>query len=61
MLFEKILGNINDIDNRDNYEIEKIIIKSDDLEKKILRVESVNAYGLLIYIKALVNTDATKA
>lgn len=34
MLFEKILGNINDIDNRDNYEIEKIIIKSDDLEKK---------------------------
>ena len=48
MLFEKLLGNIKDIDNKNNYEIEKIIIKSDDLEKRILRVESLsgNEYGI---------------
>lgn len=48
MLFEKVLGNIKDIDNKDSYEIEKIIVKSDDLEKKILRVKSStgNEYGI---------------
>lgn len=48
MLFEKVLGNIKDIKDKDSYEVEKIIIKSDDLEKKILRVESVNGneYGI---------------
>lgn len=48
MLFEKILGNIKDFNNKKDYEIEKIIIKSDDLEKRILRVtsENGNEYGI---------------
>lgn len=40
MLFERILGNIKEINNLDDYQIDNIVIKSDDLEKKILRVVS---------------------
>ncbi|WP_432205031.1 urease accessory protein UreE [Cetobacterium somerae] len=48
MLFEKILGNIKNIKNKEDFEIERIIIKSDDLEKRILRVHSEddNEYGI---------------
>lgn len=42
MLFTKILGNITDLEDYKNYKIDRIILKSDDLEKKILRVTTVN-------------------
>ncbi|MGL5616450.1 MAG: urease accessory protein UreE [Sarcina sp.] len=40
MLFEKILGSINDIENPEKYHLEKIYLDSDDLLKRIIRVTS---------------------
>lgn len=40
MVFNEILGNINDISSLEGYHIEKIYINNDDLTKRILRVTS---------------------
>ena len=40
MLFEKILGNVEDSENKEQYHAEKIYIDSDDLLKRIIRVTS---------------------
>ena len=37
MVFERVLGNIKDIENINNYHVEKIILKSDDLLKRIIK------------------------
>ena len=48
MGFERVLGNIKDIENINNYHVEKIILKSDDLLKRIIRVTSDHGheYGI---------------
>lgn len=48
MVFERVLGNIKDIENINNYHVEKIILKSDDLLKRIIRVTSDHGqeYGI---------------
>ena len=48
MVFERVLGNIKDIENINNYHVEKIIRKSDDLLKRIIRVTSDHGheYGI---------------
>lgn len=48
MVFERVLGNIEDIENINNYHVEKIILKSDDLLKRIIRVTSDHGheYGI---------------
>lgn len=48
MVFERVLGNIKDIENINNYHVEKIILKSDDLLKRIIRVASDHGheYGI---------------
>lgn len=48
MVFERVLGNIKDIENINNYHVEKIILKSDDLLKRIIRVKSDHGheYGI---------------
>ena len=48
MVFERVLGNIKDIENINNYHVEKIILKSDDLLKRIIRVTSDHSheYGI---------------
>lgn len=50
MIFESILGNINDIENINDFHIEIIFLDSDDLVKKILRVTSDhgNEYGIAL-------------
>lgn len=40
MVFNKILGNINSIENLEKYHIETIYVDSEDLLKRILRVTS---------------------
>lgn len=40
MLFEKILGNLDELESTDGYHLEKIYIDSDDLVKRIIRVKS---------------------
>lgn len=40
MLFEKILGNVEDLENKEHYHAEKIYLDSDDLLKRIIRVTS---------------------
>ena len=40
MIFNKILGNINELDNLENIHLEKIYISSDEAVKRILRVTS---------------------
>lgn len=54
MIFENILGNINDIENIDDFHLEVIYLDSDDLVKKIIRVRSDHnkEYGI-----ALKNTN----
>ena len=44
----RVLGNIKDIENINNYHVEKIILKSDDLLKRIIRVTSDHGheYGI---------------
>ena len=48
MIFEKILGNIRDLKNKEKFHIEKIKIKKDDLLKRIIRVKSDHGheYGI---------------
>lgn len=48
MVFERVLGNIKDIENINNYHVEKIILKSGDLLKRIIRVTSDHGheYGI---------------
>ena len=48
MVFERVLGNIKDIENIKDYHVEKIILKSDDLLKRIIRVTSDHGheYGI---------------
>lgn len=48
MIFEKILGNIKDIDDLEKFHVEVIYLDSDDLVKKIIRVTSdhENEYGI---------------
>ena len=50
MIFNQIKGNISDIDNLNNYHVEKIFINSDDTLKRILRVTSDhnNEYGITL-------------
>ena len=50
MIFNQIKGNLSDIDNLNNYHIEKIFINSDDTLKRILRVSSDhnNEYGITL-------------
>ena len=40
MIFNEIIGNINEIDNLDGYHVEIIYLNSDDMLKRILRVTS---------------------
>ena len=48
MVIERVLRNIKDIENINNYHVEKIILKSDDLLKRIIRVTSDHGheYGI---------------
>ncbi len=48
MVFERVLGNIKDIENIKNFHVEKIILKSDDSIKRIIRVTSDHGheYGI---------------
>ncbi|EJT6665869.1 urease accessory protein UreE [Clostridium perfringens] len=48
MIFEEVIGNINDIENLSDFHIEVIYLDSDDLSKRILRVISDhdNEYGI---------------
>lgn len=50
MIFEEVVGNVADIPNVDDYEIETIALPYDDLNKDILRVTSDagNDYGISI-------------
>ena len=50
MIFNQKKGNIRDIENINNYHIEKIFINSDDTLKRILRVTSDhnNEYGIAL-------------
>lgn len=50
MIFNKILGNINELDNLENTHLEKIYISSDDAVKRILRVNSDHnhEYGIAL-------------
>lgn len=54
-VFEKIQGNINDLNNIENYHIETIILKPEALKKAIQRVKSDhgNEYGIRIDRNAL--------
>ena len=48
MVFERVLGNIKDIENIKDFHVEKIILKSDDVVKRIIRVTSDHGheYGI---------------
>lgn len=50
MIFDKVLGNINEIDNLNSYHIEKIHLNSEDMLKRIIRVTSDhnNEYGITL-------------
>lgn len=50
MIFNQVLGNINDIKNTENLHIEKIYINSEDTLKRILRVNSDHnhEYGIAL-------------
>lgn len=50
MIFNRIIGNINDINDISNFHVEKIYINSDDTLKRILRVSSDhnNEYGITL-------------
>lgn len=50
MIFNKILGNINELDNLENIHLEKIYISSDESVKRILRVNSDHnhEYGIAL-------------
>ena len=60
MVFERVLGNIKDIENINNYHVEKIILKSDDLLKRIISVTSDHGHEYWISLdkgKTLNNGD----
>ena len=38
MIFEEILGNVKELENKEKFHIEKVIVKRDDLLKRIMRV-----------------------
>ncbi|MDO4534571.1 MAG: urease accessory protein UreE [Clostridium perfringens] len=48
MVFERVLGNIKDIENIKDFHKEKIILKNDDVVKRIIRVVSDHGheYGI---------------
>ena len=50
MIFNKILGNIKEIDNLKQYHVETIYVNSDDMLKRILRVTSDHnrEYGITL-------------
>ncbi|XZI52907.1 urease accessory protein UreE (plasmid) [Clostridium perfringens] len=50
MIFEEVIGNINDIENLSDFHIEVIYLDSDNLSKRILRVISDhdNEYGIYL-------------
>ncbi|CDM68929.1 urease accessory protein UreE [Clostridium bornimense] len=50
MVFDKVIGNINEIDNLDEYHVETIYLNSEDLLKRILRVTSDHnrEYGITL-------------
>ncbi len=50
MIFDKVIGNINQIDNLDGYHVETIYLNSEDMLKRILRVTSDHnrEYGITL-------------
>ena len=50
MIFSKVIGNINQIDNLNGYHIETIYLNSEDMLKRILRVTSDHnrEYGITL-------------
>lgn len=50
MIFNKVIGNTNEIDNLNSYHIEKIYLDSEDMLKRIIRVTSDhnNEYGIAL-------------
>lgn len=50
MIFNKVIGNANEIDNLNSYHIEKIYLDSEDMLKRIIRVTSDhnNEYGIAL-------------
>ena len=50
MIFDKVIGNINEIDNLDEYHVETIYLNSEDMLKRILRVTSDHnrEYGITL-------------
>lgn len=50
MIFNKVIGNTNEIDNLNSYHIEKIYLDSEDMLKRIVRVTSDhnNEYGIAL-------------
>jgi len=50
MIFNEVIGNVNQIDNLDGYHVETIYLNSDDMLKRILRVTSDHnkEYGITL-------------
>ncbi len=50
MIFDKVIGNISEIDNLEEYHIETIYLNSEDMLKRILRVTSDHnrEYGITL-------------
>lgn len=50
MIFDKVIGNISEIDNLDEYHVETIYLNSEDMLKRILRVTSDHnrEYGITL-------------
>lgn len=50
MIFEEVIGNINEIDNLNEYHVETIYLNSEDMLKRILRVTSDHnrEYGITL-------------
>ena len=60
MIFEEILGNVKELENKEKFHIEKVIVKKDDLLKRIMRVTSDHGheYGISLETgKTLSNGD----
>ncbi len=60
MIFQEILGNVKELQNKEKFHIEKVIIKKDDLLKRIMRVTSDHGheYGISLEKgKTLSNED----
>ena len=50
MIFEEILGNVKELENKEKFHIEKVIVKRDDLLKRIMRVTSAAIKGMMNYL-----------